>query len=262
MTTFYHPNQARPALPPPNALYGIHAVEEAVKTRPNSLEKIFFDADKHADTLYGLLKECRRLRIPYHVIPAKKMDFMFPGSNHQGVAALCPVKEYAEWPQVLAAAEQRSPTPLFLVPASVEDTGNLGAIIRSAVAFDVDAILLEQKYTAPVGPGTAKSAAGALEKIDIVKPRNLEAILTSLREKGYGIVGADAAAKSLPGAAVFLKPTVLIVGGEDRGIPPYLKKLCTQVVGIPISQKVQSLNVSVAAGIVLYECAKQRAIRL
>jgi 23S rRNA (guanosine2251-2'-O)-methyltransferase len=239
-------------------IYGIHAVEEAVRSRPTGIERIYFDQDRHTDSLFALLKECRRLRIAYQVVPGARIEELAPRANHQGVAAQCPVRPYDSWEAVLEKALAGSTPPLFLIPASVEDPRNLGAIVRTAAGFGISALLLEQKSTAPLSSIVAKTAAGGLEHVAICRPRNLEAIVKGLRDQGFAIVGAEAGAERLPSAIDFTGPSIVVLGGENRGIPPYLKKLCTAFAGIPIAEAVSSLNVSVAAGILLYEAAKQR----
>jgi 23S rRNA (guanosine2251-2'-O)-methyltransferase len=243
----------------PNSIYGIHSVREAVRSRPGSIEKIYFEQDRRSEDQFELLKECRRLRIPYQVVPLPRLEMLCPKANHQGVIAVCPIKEYDDWNALLPKITAQSHPPIVLIPASVEDPGNLGSIIRSCAAFGVDAILLEQRNTAPLGATAAKSSAGALEKVAIARPRNLEGVVGDLKLRGFVIIGAEAGASKTPDAVSLVNSTVLILGGEDKGIPPYLRKQCDHLVGIPIEQDFNSLNVSVAAGILLYECQRQRS---
>jgi 23S rRNA (guanosine2251-2'-O)-methyltransferase len=241
-------------------LYGIHAVQEAVASRPNSLDRIYFDNSVHSPQLFELLKTCRSLRLAYQVVPQERMRELAGSAKHQGVIATCPAKDYADIETVLASLPGVE-RPLLFVPASIEDPRNLGAVVRSCVAFGVNAILLEHRNTAPLTAVVAKASAGMLEHIPLCRPRNLERILTGLRDSGYAIVGMEAGAAKTPGEANLTGPLVLISGGEHRGVPSYLRKICTDMVGIPVSDKARSLNVSVAAGIVLYECSRQRNLK-
>jgi 23S rRNA (guanosine2251-2'-O)-methyltransferase len=174
--------------------------------------------------------------------------------------ALCSVKEYCsieKLHQILANKEN----PLLLIPASVEDPGNLGTIIRSSVAFGVDALILERKNTAPLNAAVAKSSAGMIEHICISRPKNLEGIVSEFAQKGYSVIGADVHKGKKPSELNLKGPLLLILGGEHRGIPPYLSRLCTDYVSIPINKTAQSLNVSAATAVLLYECASQREFK-
>lgn len=222
------------------------------------MERIYFTADITSSPLFNLLKQCRKERLAYHLIPGNKLDAMAGTAKHQGVVAVCNAKAYMPVESLLEMLSVKTTPPLLYVPASVEDPRNLGALIRSCVAFGVDAMLLERKNTALLGATVAKSSAGMLEHLPIVKPKNLEGVLADLKAQGYGIIGAQQGGTVAPENADFTQPTILITGGEHRGIPPYLSRLCTQIVGIRIQPAAPSLNVSVAGAIVLYECDRQR----
>lgn len=244
-------------------VYGIHAVEELINNRPEHIERVLFQNDTKANsTLFDLIKRCRKQRRPYQMVPAARLDELCGiRGGHQGVVAQCPVKAYMpleELQEKLSAVRASGKAPLLLLAASVEDPRNLGAIIRSCVGFGVDGLLLEQKNTAPLSGTVAKSAAGMLEHIAIVRPRNLEGVVQQLRSDGWSIIGAEAGAPSVINQVDMAGPTLIITGGEHRGIPPYLRKQCTALTAIPLTSQTPSLNVSVAAAVMLYECARQR----
>lgn len=242
-----------------NFIYGIHAVEELLKNRIQSVDHIYFEKEKQSQPLFQLIKLCRKERLSYNLVPENRLQQLSGTTKHQGVVAFCSVKEYCSIETLHQTLENKK-DPLLLVPASVEDPGNLGTIIRSSVAFNVDAILLERKNTAPLNAAVAKSSAGMLEHVCISKPKNLEGIIKDFVSKGYSVVGTDVHKGKKPSEICLSGPTILIMGGEHKGIPPYLSKLCTEFVYIPISQTVQSLNVSAATAIMLYECSRQRGI--
>jgi 23S rRNA (guanosine2251-2'-O)-methyltransferase len=204
------------------------------------------------------MKICRKERLAYNLVPELKIRQMTGTANHQGIAALCSVLPYLSAEELLDRLSQTA-DPLIVLPASVEDPGNLGAIIRSAVALGAHALLLERKHTAPLGGAASKSSAGMVEHIAIARPKNLEAFIALLAEKGFRIVGADMKNGRAPSAVRLTGPVVLILGGEHRGIPPYLQKQCSELISIPMSEQAQSLNVSASAAILLYEAARQRA---
>jgi len=239
-------------------VFGIHAVSELVENRRDQVDHIFFAREVKSAALFTLLKVCRKKRLAYQQVPLSRLDYMTGHQNHQGVAAQCPVKNYSPVETVIETFTHAGDKGLLLLPASIEDPRNLGAIVRSCAGFSVDAVILEQRNTAPLSHAVAKSAAGMLEQVPVCRPKNLEGVVASLKEKGALIVGAEAHGDCMLTEVDFCQPTMIIVGGEHRGIPPYLKKQCTQLCRIPIAPEVNSLNVSVAASILLYECRRQR----
>lgn len=239
-------------------VYGIHPVEELIRSRPGGLDRVYFEKDRKSPPLFELLKLCRRKRLPYQVIPTRRLDSIAGTNKHQGVAALCPAREYTPIEEIFSDLETSAHVPLLVIAAGVEDPRNLGSLIRSCAGLGADAILLEQRNTAPLGSTVAKTAAGMVEHVRISRPRNLEGVVGELKQRGMLVVGADARAEERPDQVDLSRPTVLITGGEHRGIPPYLRKLCDTLVGIPLEPGVESLNVSVAGAILLYECRRQR----
>jgi 23S rRNA (guanosine2251-2'-O)-methyltransferase len=238
---------------------GIHPVGELIETRPEAIERIYFRQNIRHGALFELLKKCRRRRIPYQVVPPARLDAIARGAVHQGVAALRTARAYESFEDIVCAAAADSDRDgLILVPASVEDPHNLGAIVRSAVAFNVHGIAVERHHTAPLSETVVKSSAGMIEHARIARPRSLEAVIAGLKQHAWQVVGAVADGAKLPHEVDFTAPTVLIMGGEHRGLPPYLHKLCDTTVRIPLNPRVESLNVSVATGIMLYECDRQR----
>jgi 23S rRNA (guanosine2251-2'-O)-methyltransferase len=251
-----------PAFPDMNTgavVYGIHPVGELIATRLRQIERLYFDKERSSGPLFEIVKLARKERLPYQMVPTRKLDQICGSVNHQGAVALCGMKEYEEPDVFLERIGQKTSPPLVVLPASIEDPRNLGALIRTCVAFDVDAVLLERKNTAPVGPTAAKASSGMIEHISLVRPKNLEGLIGTLASKGFAIVGACQGVGKKPQDIDFVKPTVIVMGGENRGIPPYLAKQCTETAGIPIAPPAQSLNVSAAAAILLYECARQRS---
>jgi 23S rRNA (guanosine2251-2'-O)-methyltransferase len=239
------------------AVYGIHAVEELLSKRLASIDHIYFDKTKRSPQLFNLIKTCRKERLAYNLVPPLKVTQLAGTDNHQGVAALCSILPYCS-PEELKVIIAGKSAPFLVLAASVEDPQNLGALIRSCVAFGADALLLERKNTAPLSSAVAKASAGMVEHIAIVRPKNLEGIVREYGESGFTIVGARASEGVPPAQIDFMGPVIIVLGGEHRGIPPYLEKLCSRFVSIQIDKKVNSLNVSAAGAIIMYECLRQR----
>lgn len=241
-------------------IYGIHAVEELLENRTNEIDRLYFDSEQNKGAAFQLLKLGRRKKIPCQCIPAQKLNQIANTQKHQGVVALCTAKPFDSIDDLHKKIDllPSGISPLMLIPASMEDPRNLGALIRTSVAFDVTALLLERKRTAPLTATVAKTSAGMIEHISLIKPQSLEKEVKEFREKGYSIIGSVGGGAKKPQEIDFTGPAIIIMGGEFRGLPPYLEKLCTDFVGIPMQKKVESLNVSVAASILLYECSRQR----
>jgi 23S rRNA (guanosine2251-2'-O)-methyltransferase len=246
---------------PPNVIYGIHAVEELIKNRLPEIDRIFFEAGKTSSALFEVLKICRKERLAYQLLPTVKLDSIAQTTKHQGVVALCSEKAFLPIEALPDLIKTSIAPPFFLVPASIEDPRNLGSLIRSCVAFGVTAILLERKNTAFLGATVAKASAGMMEHIPIVKPKNLEGVIMDLKTKGFLVVGARQNATVRPDEEDLTGPLIVITGGENKDIPPYLLKLCDRLVKIPMESKAQSLNVSVAGAILLYERMRQRTMK-
>lgn len=241
-----------------SVVYGLHPVEELISTRLRQIDRLYFDKDRSSGPLFNLVKLARKERLPYQMVPSQKLNHEAGSPNHQGVVALCSAKEYMSSDALLQHVSSKPSAPLLFIPASVEDPRNLGALVRTCVAFGVDAMLLERKNTAPIGATVAKASAGMLEHISLVKTKNLEGFVATLITRGFAVVGAQQGAEKRPQDIDLTVPAVIVTGGENRGIPPYLAKKCTHLVGIPLTAGANSLNVSASAAIILYECARQR----
>ncbi|MDR2578553.1 MAG: 23S rRNA (guanosine(2251)-2'-O)-methyltransferase RlmB [Chitinispirillales bacterium] len=241
-------------------IYGLNPVEELLASRMRDVEHVYFDKDKKSGALFNLLRICRRERIPCNLVPEVKLNALAGTARHQGVVAFCSIKPY-NTVEDLEKITQSVAAPLFVVAASIEDPGNLGAIIRSCVCLGADALLLERKNTVPLNATVARCSTGMIEHLCIVKPRNLEGLIAEhVDSKGFLTVGAVMEGGAAPDRHDFTKPTILVTGGEHRGIPPYLQKLCGHNVSIPMTPRGQSLNASVSAAILMYECMRQRGL--
>lgn len=240
-----------------NAVYGIYAVEELVKKNRQSIDKIYFNDKNKTGKLFELLKIVKKEKISYACIPEQKLDKMSNRFPHQGVVAFRTVRPYDDEKKLWEIIETNE-NPLFILPAGIEDPGNLGAIIRSASAFGVSAILFERKGVVPLNGTVAKTSVGTIENAVLIKPDNLESVVQKLKLSGVQVIGADGRGEIAPENVNFTKPTLIITGGEHDGIPPYLTKLCDNIVAIPMAKEVESLNVSVAMGILLYETTRQK----
>ncbi len=242
-----------------NLIYGHHPVVEAIRAG-KAVEKLFFQQGVRGE----LEKEIRHLAkeygIPLQVVPKEKLNKL-AGGNHQGVAAYLALVDFQSIEDILPLVFEQGQIPLLLMLDSVSDVRNFGAICRSAECMGVHAIIVPQAGSAPANEDAMKSSAGALARVRICRVRSLFSTLEWLQQTGIQIVATALTAQAYPTYEVdFTLPTAILMGSEGVGVHPKLIKMSDQVVKIPQATDFDSLNVSVAAGILLYESIRQRAV--
>jgi 23S rRNA (guanosine2251-2'-O)-methyltransferase len=181
-----------------------------------------------------------------------------PGAVHQGVIAVVSAMQYALLDDVLGIPAQRGEAALFLILDGVEDPRNLGAILRTAEAAGVHGVIVPERRAAGLTETVAKAAAGALEYVPVVKVINIVNAIEELKKNGIWTAAAEAGSGEVYWDADFVRPTALVLGGEDKGVRRLVKEHCDYLVSLPLMGRINSLNVSVAAGAVLYEVMRQR----
>ncbi|MBI2891886.1 MAG: 23S rRNA (guanosine(2251)-2'-O)-methyltransferase RlmB [Nitrospirae bacterium] len=236
-------------------LEGTHAVEEALTSgRAGLLTEIYFRDGAHEARLEEVRKLAEQHRVPIRRLDAESFRRRFPDRHAQGITALLRGFPYADW---LDAANVNG---TILVLDHVQDPRNVGAILRSALAFNCAAVVMPKDRAAPITDVTIRASAGAAWHLPISRIANVAQSLSALRDGGRWIVGADARGKPLdewqapPGQAL-----VLVVGEEGRGLHDLTRKRCDEILAIRHSPKLASLNVSVAAAIMLYELDRRTA---
>lgn len=237
---------------------GINAVEALLRGSPGKVNHLVLLHGGNHRKLHELQKLAVDRNIRVHQLPKARLDGWYSG-QHQGVLAFCNSRPLDEWSQVRAGllkAKEDGLDPLVVVPAAMEDPRNLGACIRSAACLGADAVLAHNKGGAGLTPAVAKTAAGALEQIAISQVGDIEKELKVLRDDGFAVLGLEAEGEDIL-SVDFSGPLVLVVGGEDRGIPPHVKRACTRLVRIPMAGGAHSYNASVALSLALYEAGRQ-----
>jgi 23S rRNA (guanosine2251-2'-O)-methyltransferase len=241
-----------------NTVAGIHAVEALLNEKPQSIHRIIFQLNSENPRLYSLQKEAKKKNIHVQQLQEKMLSNLY--RNHQGVIAICHERELDEWSDVkdkiLNVPDGKKIT--IVVAANIEDPRNLGAIMRSSLALNATALLLPGKGTCALTPATSKSAAGAMDKLIICRVKDFEGELKMLKDEGFGVYGLDGSSQINITDVEYADKSIMIIGGEDKGLPPHMSRACTKVLKIPMSEKAQSFNASVALSIGLYEIERSR----
>ena len=239
-------------------LFGFHSVYEALRAGKRTFFCILISKKRtgpRTDKIEALAME-RRINV--ETIDPMALDRMTEFSNHQGIAArtsFFPVKNASE----IADTMGRDEKPCFiLVMENIEDPHNLGALIRTALSAGVEYILIPKDRSAGPSSTVSRSSAGAMEHADIYMITNTAALLKSLKEKGVWVFGLDADGDRSLFDADLKGPIALVIGGENKGVRPLVKKECDFLLSIPNRGKINSLNASVAGGIAMYEALRQR----
>jgi len=236
---------------------GFHAVTARLRQRPESLRAIYVAAGRHDARARDLVERARSAGVAVHAVDERRLEELARGQRHQGVVAVAD----AALPHVTLADVLEHPPepPLLLVLDGVTDPHNLGACLRSADAFGAHAVIVPKDRAVGVNATVAKAASGAADTIPVVTATNLARALRDLKEAGVWVVGADAGGESLFEADV-TGPIAWVLGAEGEGLRRLTREHCDRVVGIPLAGSVESLNVSVAAGICLFATRRARAM--
>lgn len=249
------------ALPDGNAdaqeiLYGLHAVHEALRAGTRPLQRVLvLRTDKQFTDLVQL---ARSRRVPVHIQPLSSFDRLVPNGRHQGVVAYTSAKAYQTEESILARAAQRHEAPLLVLLDGVEDPHNLGAVLRTAEGAGAHGVLIPERRAAGLTSVVAKASAGAIDHIPVARVTNMSRSIESLKAAGVWIYGVTPSGEKIFTDVDLREPVGLVLGGEGTGIRPGVLQHCDEYVRIPLRGQVQSLNVSAAAAIILFEAVRQR----
>jgi 23S rRNA (guanosine2251-2'-O)-methyltransferase len=244
-----------------NKLYGLVPVLEALRAGNKSLEQITIAEGARHERLRELLDLAKHARVPVHRAPKFALDRALPGLTHQGVIARTAAATYRDAEELLdelAARVGTAEPPLVLGLDAVEDPRNLGAILRTAECAGVDGVFIPERRAVGLTATVAKTAAGALEHISVARVTNLVQLIQQLKQRNIWVIGAAADGTSDYIEWDWTVPSALFVGGEGSGLHRLVRERCDALVRIPLLGRIESLNVSVAAGIILFEALRQR----
>ncbi len=235
-------------------IVGRNAVMEALKSgRP--LDSVLIARGERQGSIGAIIARCRDNGIPVKETDSRKLDAM--AANHQGVIAVAACKDYVSLDDLFAAAEEKGEPPFFIVCDELEDPHNLGAILRTAEAAGAHGVVVPRRRSVGLTGAVYKASAGAVEYVPVARVANVTDALKEMKDRGMWIYGLDMdgedwCATDLTGAMA------LVVGSEGRGVSRLVRENCDFVLSLPMSGRINSLNASVACGIVLYEVARQR----
>lgn len=234
-------------------IIGRHTVLEALETG-TTIDKVLLD---RLASFPELVEKCKKLEIPVQKVPREKLDKL--GTNHQGVAAFRSQVEYTSLEDLVPHLFERGSTPLLIILDRVTDVGNFGAISRSAEVLGADGIIFPARESAQINADAVKRSSGALLRLPLCRVRDLVTAVRFLKESGVAVIATDSQGVTPLPTLDLKQPVAIIMGSEGEGIAKELLRLVDHIMFIPQTGQLDSLNVSVAAGIILYEAQRQRA---
>lgn len=239
-------------------VFGVRAVMEAIEAG-STLDKIFMKNDTTGELAKTLTAMARERSIPLQRVPLEKLNRLTQ-KNHQGVVAFVSPVPYYDVEEIVTRVFEEGRVPALMILDGVTDTRNFGAIARTADCAGFDAIVIPERGSASVTPEAIKTSAGALFHLPVCRCRNLVDTIRILKSYGIKISGASEKTSKLLTDEDFTAPSAIVMGAEDTGISPQVIRECDTLCAIPIKGQISSLNVSVAAGVMMYEVVRQRGL--
>ena len=240
-----------------NWLTGFHAVEEALAAG-RALDRIVIARGRHGERVEAVVQLARSKSVPVRFEDRLQIDRLAGTRDHQGIAALAAAKPALELEDLLAA---KTPQGLLVLLDGIEDPHNLGAIVRTALAAGANGVVIPERRAVGLTDTVERASAGALAHLPVARVKNLVRAMEEMKEAGYWLIGLDERAEKKYTEADFSGQVGIVLGGEGEGLHELTRKRCDFLVSIPTSGPVRSLNVSVAAGVVLFEVVRQRQQR-
>jgi len=236
---------------------GKHPVLEALRSG-RELNKIWIAEGAQKNATSSIIAEAKKQGVILQVVDKRKLDQLAPGLNHQGIVAQAAAADYVGLEDLLEIPGQRGETPFFIILDEIEDPHNLGSILRTAECTGVHGVIIPKRRSVGLTATVLKTSAGAAEHVPVSRVTNLAQSIERLKEQGIWVVGADVAASADVYKQSFDMPLALVIGNEAKGIGRLIKEKCDFLVKLPMAGQLNSLNASVAAGVLMYEVLRQR----
>ncbi len=235
---------------------GRNPVTEALASgRP--IESILVAKNNHAGSIVAILSKAKKKGITIKEVDSKKLDFMTSHANHQGIVAIAAIKEYSTVEDILSLAKERDEAPFIVILDEIEDPHNLGAIIRTAECAGAHGVIIKKRHSAGLSYTVGKASAGAVEYVPVARVNNISTVIDDLKEQGIWVYGADMNGTDYT-KCDFSGGAAIVIGNEGKGISRLVREKCDTIVSLPLKGKINSLNASVAAGIIMYKVAQGR----
>lgn len=240
----------------PDVISGRNPVSEAIRS-DRAIDKILVARGEKSGAVVGILAKAKKKQIPIKEVDKTKLDFLTGSASHQGIVAFAAVKEYSTVEDILSYAESKGEAPFIVILDEVEDPHNLGAIIRTAECAGVHGIIVSKRRSAGLSFTVGKASAGAVEYMRVARVTNIPTLIDDLKQKGVWIYGADMNGEDYQ-SCNYSGALALVIGNEGKGISRLVREKCDVIVSLPMKGKINSLNASVAAGILMYKAMNDR----
>jgi 23S rRNA (guanosine2251-2'-O)-methyltransferase len=242
-------------------IFGVNPVLEALRAATRPIQEITVADGARDARLRDLIELARAQDIPVHHAPRTSLDRMTGNARHQGVVARVAAARYADAESLLDSVMSRAEevAPMFVILDGVEDPHNLGAVLRTAECAGLDGVFIPERRAAGLTDTVAKASAGAVEHVAVARVTNLSRLIDQLKERNVWVIGAAADARMNYTEWDWTRASALVMGSEGAGLHRLVRERCDALVKIPVLGHIESLNVSVATGVILYEAVRQRA---
>ena len=240
----------------PDVISGRNPVSEALRgNRP--IDKVLVARGEKSGAVVGILAKAKSKMIPIKEVDRAKLDYICGGAAHQGIVAYAAVKDYSTVEEIFDYAADKNEAPFIIILDELEDPHNLGAIIRTAECAGAHGVIVPKRRSASLSYTVGKASAGAIEYMRVARVTNIAALIDDLKQRGIWIYGADMNGTDYS-KCDFSGACAIVIGNEGKGISRLVKEKCDVIVSLPMKGKINSLNASVAAGILMYSAMKFR----
>lgn len=239
-----------------NIICGRNPVLEALRSG-REIDRLLIAHGISGGSVTAIIAKCKAKGVLIKEISPQKLDYYCGGANHQGVAVMLASQEYSTVDDIMSLADSRNEKPFIIICDGLEDPHNLGAVIRTAEATGVHGVIIPERRSASLNATVAKAACGALEYVPVARVTNIASTIDMLKERGVWVFGADMDGEDYT-KTDFDVPCAIVIGNEGKGIGTLTAKKCDKIISLPMLGKINSLNASVAAGILMYEAVRKR----
>ncbi len=239
-----------------NIICGRNPVLETVRSG-REIDRLLIAHGISGGSVTAIIAKCKAKGVLIKEISPQKLDYYCGGANHQGVAVMLASQEYSTVDDIMSLADSRNEKPFIIICDGLEDPHNLGAVIRTAEATGVHGVIIPERRSASLNATVAKAACGALEYVPVARVTNIASTIDMLKERGVWVFGADMDGEDYT-KTDFDVPCAIVIGNEGKGIGTLTAKKCDKIISLPMLGKINSLNASVAAGILMYEAVRKR----